>query len=153
MHLSMSTSWQCGCGKRGMGWGFHIFQKFGIKFPTHRQIIPVKCNQISPPRAAPCCQITHGWTQRDNKNISVQIKLYNLFLKNNVAASPKIHIPVAIIRFNHSIGVTLRINTETFRRKSISYFVSFNIPFVPNEPYTDQLYWSKFTVSLCFRLL
>ena len=68
-------------GERGMGWGFHIFQKFGIKFPTHRQIIPVKCNQISPPRAAPCCQITHGWTQRDNKNISVQIKLYNLFLK------------------------------------------------------------------------
>ena len=70
-----------GRGKRGMGWGFHIFQKFGIKFPTHRQIISVKCNQISPPRAAPCCQITQGWTQRDNKNISVQIKLYNLFLK------------------------------------------------------------------------
>ena len=70
-----------GGGERGMGWGFHIFQKFGIKFPTHRQIIPVKCNQISPPRAAPCCQITHGWTQRDNNNISVQIKLYNLFLK------------------------------------------------------------------------
>ena len=62
------------------GVGFHIFQKFGIKFPTHRQIIPVKCNQISPRRAAPCCQITHGWTQRDN-NISVQIKLYNLFFK------------------------------------------------------------------------
>ena len=70
-----------GRGKRGMGWGFHIFQKFGIKFPTHRQIIPVKSNQISPPQAAPCCQITHGWTQRDNNNISVQIKLYNLFLK------------------------------------------------------------------------
>ena len=70
-----------GRGKRGMGWGFHIFQKCGIKFPTHRQIIPVKSNQISPPRAAPCCQITHGWTQRDNNNISVQIKLYNLFLK------------------------------------------------------------------------
>ena len=63
------------------GVGFHIFQKFGIKFPTHRQIIPVKSNQISPPRAAPCCQITHGWTQRDNNNISVQIKLYNRFLK------------------------------------------------------------------------
>ena len=70
-----------GRGKRGMGWGFHIFQKFGIKFPTHRQIIPVKSNQISPRRAAPCCQITHGWTQRDNNNISVQIKLYNRFLK------------------------------------------------------------------------
>ena len=70
-----------GRGKRGMGWGFHIFQKFGIKFPTHRQIISVKSNQISPPRAALCCQITQGWTQRDNKNISVQIKLYNLFLK------------------------------------------------------------------------
>ena len=41
-------------GRQGMGWGFDIFQKFAVKFPAHRQIIPVKCNQISPPRAAHC---------------------------------------------------------------------------------------------------
>ena len=37
---------------QGMGWGFDIFQKFAFKFPAHGQIIPVKCNQIRPPRAA-----------------------------------------------------------------------------------------------------
>ena len=35
-----------------MGWGFDIFQKFAVKFPAHGQIIPVKWNQISSPRAA-----------------------------------------------------------------------------------------------------
>ena len=42
--------------RQGMGWGFDFFQKFAIKFPAHGQIIPVKCNQISPPQAAHCCQ-------------------------------------------------------------------------------------------------
>ena len=37
-----------GGGRQGMGWGFEIFQKFAFKFPAHGQIIPVKCNQISP---------------------------------------------------------------------------------------------------------
>ena len=41
-----------GGGVQGMGWGFDIFQKFAVKFPAHGQIIPVKCNQIPPPRAA-----------------------------------------------------------------------------------------------------
>ena len=45
-----------GGGRQGIGWGFDFFQKFSIKFPAHGQIIPVKCNQISPPRAAHCCQ-------------------------------------------------------------------------------------------------
>ena len=55
---------------RGRAW-VDIFQKFAVKFPAHGQIIPVKCNQISPPRAAHCCQISQGWTQeRHNKNIS-----------------------------------------------------------------------------------
>ena len=44
-----------GGGRQGMGWGFEIFQKFAFKFPAHGQIIPVKCNQISPPQAAHCC--------------------------------------------------------------------------------------------------
>ena len=41
--------------RQGMGWGFDIFQKFAAKFPAHGQIIPVKYNHISPPRAAHCC--------------------------------------------------------------------------------------------------
>ena len=45
-----------GGGRQGIGWGFDFFQKFAIKFPAHGQIIPVKCNQISPPQAAHCCQ-------------------------------------------------------------------------------------------------
>ena len=41
-------------GRQGLGWGFDIFQKFAAKFPAHGQIIPVRCNQISQPRAAHC---------------------------------------------------------------------------------------------------
>ena len=52
------------------GGGFDFFKKIPIKFPAHGQSIPVKCNQISPPQAAHCCQ-SQGWTQeRQNKNIS-----------------------------------------------------------------------------------
>ena len=59
-----------GGGRQGIGWGFDFFQKISIKFPAHGQSIPVKCNQISPPQAAHCCQ-SQGWTQeRQNKNIS-----------------------------------------------------------------------------------
>ena len=55
---------------QGMGWGFDIFQKVVVKFPAHGQIIPVNCNQISPPRAAHLCR-SQAWTQeRHNKNIS-----------------------------------------------------------------------------------
>ena len=43
-----------GEGRQGMGWVFDIFQKFAVKFPAHGHIIPVKCNQISPLRAAHC---------------------------------------------------------------------------------------------------
>ena len=61
MHLSMLSRRG---GRQGMGWGFDIFEKFAVKFPAHGQIISVKCNQISPPRAAHCCQISQGWTQQ-----------------------------------------------------------------------------------------
>ena len=57
-----------------LGWGnlvaFDFFQKFAIKFPAHGQIIPVKCNQISPPQAAHCCQSQGRTQERHNKNIS-----------------------------------------------------------------------------------
>ena len=60
-----------GRGEAGHGVGFDIFQKFAVKFLAHGQIIPVKCNQISPPRAAHCYQISQGRTQeRHNENIS-----------------------------------------------------------------------------------
>ena len=67
MHLSM-LSWRAGeAGHRVGIWGFDNFQKFAVKFPS---IIPVNCNQISPPRHAHCC-LSQGWTQeRHNKNIS-----------------------------------------------------------------------------------
>ena len=48
----------CGGGGQGMGWGFDIFQKFAVKFPARGQITAVKCNQISPPWAAHCCQVS-----------------------------------------------------------------------------------------------
>ena len=53
-----------GGGSQGMGWGFDIFEKFAVIFPAHGQIIPVKCNQISPPRAAHRCQISQGWQRK-----------------------------------------------------------------------------------------
>ena len=58
-------------GRQCMGWGCDIFQKFAVKFTAHGQIIPVNCNQICPPWAAHCCQISQSRTQeRHNKNIS-----------------------------------------------------------------------------------
>ena len=66
LHL---CTYQCKAGggggdvRQGMGWGFDTFQKCAVKFPAHGHIIPVKCNQISPTRAAHCCQISQGRTQ------------------------------------------------------------------------------------------
>ena len=62
-----------------MGWGFDFFQKFAIKFPALPNQIPWKGTiKISP-----------------NKTLQSFI---------HVAASPKIHVPVAaaIIRFNQN---------------------------------------------------
>ena len=36
-----------GAGRQGMVWGCDIFPKFVVKFPAHKQIIPVKCAKIS----------------------------------------------------------------------------------------------------------
>ena len=74
MHRSMLSRW--GGGGRGAGgagyWvGIWHFSKICRRIPAHGQIIPVNCYQISPPRAAHCCQISQGWTQEmHNKNIS-----------------------------------------------------------------------------------
>ena len=96
MHLSMK------CRR----WGFNCFQKFAIKFPpAHRQIIPVKCNQISPPQAAHCCQSQGRTQERHNKIISPNKTLQSFII---VAALPKIHVPAtaAIIHFNHNLRYT-----------------------------------------------
>ena len=55
-----------------MGWGFDIFQKFAVKFPAHGQIIPVKYNQISPPRAAHC---TVKYPKAGPKKSTIKISL------------------------------------------------------------------------------
>ena len=70
--INVKLAAEGGGGEGGGGRaGVDIFQKFAVKFPAHGQIIPVKCNQISTPRFAHCCQISQGWTQeRHNKNIS-----------------------------------------------------------------------------------
>ena len=59
-----------GGGEAGHGVGIWLFQKFAIKFPSHVQIIPFKCDQISPPQAAHCCQSQGRTQERHNKNIS-----------------------------------------------------------------------------------
>ena len=74
-----------------MGREFDIFQKFGFKFPAHGQIIPVKCNQIPPLRAAHVKYLKAG-RKKGTIKISPNKTLQSLFI--TVAASPKIHVPV-----------------------------------------------------------
>ena len=108
-----------------MGWGFDIFQKFAFKFPAHGKIIPVKRNQIPPPQAA---HVKHlkGVPKKGTIKRSLNKTLQPLFI--NVAASPKIHVPVtsAIICFNQSIRVTLRRIQKPLRESP--HFVSLNMP-------------------------
>ena len=88
---------------QGMGWGFDILQKFAVKFLAHGKIIPVKCNQISHPGLLIALSNIARLDPRKAQQEYLQIKLWNLYLYN-VAASPKIHVPVtdAIIHFNHN---------------------------------------------------
>ena len=77
-----------------MGWGLDIFQKFAVKFPAHGQIIPVKCNQIPPPRATHVKYLRAG-PKKGTIKMSPNKTLQFLFI--NVAASPKIHVAVTSI--------------------------------------------------------
>ena len=116
------------------------FQSNATKFPHPRLHIAVN------PKAEP----KKGTKISPNKTLQSFI---------NVAASPKIHVPVtaAIIRFNHT-RVTLRRIHKPFGESPP--FVSLNVPFlvkgkksqfrkftliVANEPYTNQLYLQKST--------
>ena len=113
-----------GGGRQGIGWGFDFFQKFAIKFPAHGQIIPVKCNQISPPQAAHCCQ-SQSWPTEGTIKISPN-KTLQSFIN---AASPKIHVPVtAELYVLTIIRVTLRRIHKALGESS--HFVSLNISFL-----------------------
>ena len=120
IHLSRGR----GEAGHGVGWGYNIFQKFAFKFPAHGQIIPVKCNQIPPPQAAHVKYLKAG-PKKGTIKISLNKTLQSLFI--NVAASPKIHVPVtsAIICFNQSIRVTLRRIQKPLRESP--HFVSLNM--------------------------
>ena len=106
-----------GGGEAGHGVGFNFFQKFAIKFPTHGQIIPVKCNQISPPQlhiaVNPKAEPKKG-TIKISPNKTVQSFI-------NVAASPKIHVPVAELQLYvlTIIRVTLRRIHKTLEKVHI----------------------------------
>ena len=69
----------------GHGWGFDIFQKYAVKFPAHRQITPVKCNQIPPPRAAHIKYLKAG-PKKGTIKICPNKTLQSLLI--NFAASP-----------------------------------------------------------------
>ena len=49
MHLSMASQQGGGGGTWGIGWGFDIFQKNAVKFPTPGKKCEVKYNENSPP--------------------------------------------------------------------------------------------------------
>ena len=73
-----------------MGWGFDFFQKFATKFPHPRLHIVVN----------PKAELKKG-TIKISPNKTLQSFI-------NIAASPKIHVPVtaAIIRFNQNLCYT-----------------------------------------------
>ena len=87
-------------GRQGIGWGFDFFQKFAIKFPAHGKSF--QSNPIKFPY--PRLQIAVN-PKAEPKKGTIKISL-NKTLQSfiNVAASPKIHVPVtaAVIRFNHN---------------------------------------------------
>ena len=154
-------------GRTGHGLGIWHFSKICLQIPCPRAN---HSSQMQPNSPTPgcTCQISQRWTQKGTIKISANKTLQSLFI--NVAASPKIHVPVtsAIICFDQSIRVTLhRIQkplqeSPHFVRLSItvlskgykeSQFYNLTV-IVANEPYTNQLYLQKSTsflfTSVCF---
>ena len=86
-----------------MGWGFDIFQKFAVKFPAHGQkSFQSNATKFPHPGLHIDFKYPKAEPKKDTMKISPNKTLQSLFI--NVAASPKIHVPVtaAIIRFNHN---------------------------------------------------
>ena len=112
----------------GGGCGFNIFQKFAVEFPAGGQIFPVKCNQISPPWAEHCCQISQDWTQeRHNKNVSKYNSAIFIYitLLHHQRYMFLLHLQLYVLTI---IRVTLRIIQKPLGESP--HFVSLNIPFL-----------------------
>ena len=116
------------------------FQSNATKFPHPRLHIAIKYSKAEPEKG----------TMKTSPNKTLQ----SLF--TNVAASPKIHVPVAaaIICFNHSPCYTAFRRKSTFCRFKYtilskgykeSQFYKLYTVIVANEPYTDQLYLQEST--------
>ena len=111
-----------------MGWGFDIFQKYVVKFPAHWQIIPVKCNQISPSRLHIATQYPKAEPKKGIMKISPK-KNSAIFIYKRCCITKDTSVPVtAAIILLSIIRVTLR------RIRNLSgespHFVSLNIPFL-----------------------
>ena len=105
----MLCTYQCnagggggGGGRQGIGWGFHFFQKISIKFPATGKSFQSNATKFPHPRLHIAVNPKAG-PKRGRIKISPN-KTLQSFYYINVAASPKIHVPVtaAIIRFNHN---------------------------------------------------
>ena len=103
MHLSMLS--RRGGGSRAWGGDLTFFQKFAVNFPAHGQSFQSVATKFPHPglHTAVCKAGPKKGTIRVSPNRTLQ----SLFI--NVAASPKIHVPVtaSVIRFNHSIRVLI----------------------------------------------
>ena len=85
-----------------MGWGFDIFQKFAVKFPATGKSFQSNATKFPQPGLHIAIKYPKAEPKKGTMRIFPNKTLQSLFI--NVAASPKIHVPVtaAIIRFNHN---------------------------------------------------
>ena len=74
-----------------MVWGCDIFPKFVVKFPAHRQIIPVKCTKF--PRADKFYQgcYSQGKVREKQKFFKVREKSGNLLKSQGTLFSGTMH--------------------------------------------------------------
>ena len=84
------------------GWGFDFFQKFAVKFPAMGKSFQSNATKLPHPGLHIAIKYPKVEPKKGTMKISPNKTLQSSFI--NVAASPKIHVPVtaAIIRFNHN---------------------------------------------------
>ena len=99
MHLSMLS--RRGGGSQAWGGDLTFFQNFAVNFPAHGQSFQSVATKFLHPGLHTAVHPKAG-PKKGTIKISANRTLQSLFI--NVAASPKIHVPVtaAIIRFNHN---------------------------------------------------
>ena len=102
MHLSMLS--RRGGGSRAWGGDLTFFQTFAVNFPAHGKSFQSVATKFLHPGLHTAVHPKAG-PKKGTIKISPNKTLQSLFI--NVAASPKIHVPVtaSVIRFNHSIRV------------------------------------------------